>query len=82
MLTEYIQAKWVANISGASDEFKNEFLPETYRILAQYYGDHDGPYLLGDRVTYADFCVYQAIDNNERIGAVVSPSFAYWASTY
>jgi glutathione S-transferase len=38
--------------------------------MGQYYSDTDGPYLLGDKVTYADFAVYQSIDNDERTGTL------------
>lgn len=63
------RAQWVANIKGPSEEFKNETVPKFYSIVAQYYDDRKGPYLLGERITYADFAIYHAIDNNERIGA-------------
>lgn len=37
-------------------------------MISQYYSDVDGPYLLGNKITYADFAVYQSIDNDKRIG--------------
>ncbi|KAK5995649.1 Glutathione S-transferase P 10-like protein [Cladobotryum mycophilum] len=64
------RAAWVPNISGPSDEFKNKTVPKYYDTLAKYYAERNGPYLLGDRVTYADFAIYQSIDNNERIGSL------------
>lgn len=64
--------QWVANIKGATEQYKNEFLPEYYKILAQYYSDRPGPYLLGDKITYADFAVYQSLDNDKRIGTLPS----------
>lgn len=46
-------------------------MPDYYSILSQYYNDHSGPYLLGNTVTYADFAVYQSIDNDERTGTLL-----------
>jgi glutathione S-transferase len=60
----------VANLTEKSEKYKNEVAPEYYNILDQYYRDHAGPYLLGNTVTYADFAVYQSIDNDERTGAL------------
>lgn len=69
-LIRRIQAQWVANIGNPSDEYKNKFLPVYYDVVAKYYSENKGPYLLGDKITYADFAVYQSIDNDERIGAL------------
>lgn len=41
-------------------------MPTYYDLIAQYYSEYEGPYLLGDRVTYVDFAVYQSIDNDRR----------------
>jgi glutathione S-transferase len=64
------QSKWVANLTEKSEKYKNEVAPEYYNVLDQYYRDHAGPYLLGNTVTYADFAVYQSIDNDERTGTL------------
>jgi glutathione S-transferase len=50
-------------------------VPTYYCVLGQYYSDNDGPYLLGDKITYGDFAAYQSIDNDERTGTlpVISP---------
>lgn len=53
-----------------SAKYKDEYAPEYYRVVAQYYADSEGPYLLGDRVTYADFAIYQSIDNDARTGTL------------
>ncbi|KAK1148529.1 hypothetical protein N8T08_009535 [Aspergillus melleus] len=66
------RSRWVANLTGKSDTYKNEVAPEYYNLLDQYYRDQAGPYLLGDSVTYADFAVYQSIDNDERTGTLPS----------
>lgn len=60
----------MANLTAKSEAYKNEFAPKYYSVIAQYYNDHAGPYLLGDKVTYADFAVYQSIDNDERTGTL------------
>lgn len=61
-----MQSRWVANLSDKTDKYKYEFVPKYYSILGKYYSDYEGPYLLGSKVTYADFAVYQSIDNDER----------------
>jgi glutathione S-transferase len=66
----FLQSRWVANLTEKADKYKNEFVPQYYTILGQYYNDREGPYLLGDKVTYADFAVYQSIDNDERTGTL------------
>jgi len=45
-------------------------VPTYYEVLSEYYSKQGGPYLLGDRVTYADFAVYQSIDNDEKTGTL------------
>jgi glutathione S-transferase len=52
------------------DAYKDDFVPQYYNLLGQYYNDRGGPYLLGDKVTYADFAVYQSIDNDARTGTL------------
>lgn len=65
-----IQAQWVAILKGVTESYKNEIVPAYYDLVAQYYSDVDGPYLLGDKITYADFAVYQSIDNDTRTGTI------------
>lgn len=62
--------QWVLNLNTATDEYKAKFVPNYYDILGQYYEESGGPYLLGDRITYADFAVYQSIDNDEKTGTL------------
>ncbi|KAM0543989.1 hypothetical protein ACHAPJ_012014 [Fusarium lateritium] len=66
------RSKWVPNLSNPSDEFKDKIVPEYYEVLAQYYSDREGPYLLGNEVSYADFAVYQSIDNDTRTKTIPS----------
>lgn len=65
-----MQSKWVANLDGATPEYKNDFVPKYYRLVGKYYSDREGPYLLGDRITYTDFAIYQSIDNDRRTGTL------------
>lgn len=61
-----------------TDKYKNELVPEYYKVVSQYYSEQGGPFLLGDKITYADFAVYGSIDNNERIGVQsVSGTFPF-----
>lgn len=55
---------------SANREYKDSVVPKYYAVLAQYYAERKGPYLLGDKVTYADFAVYQSIDNDRRTGTL------------
>ncbi|KAK4867778.1 hypothetical protein LT330_006669 [Penicillium expansum] len=64
------RAQWVAILKGVTESYKNEIVPAYYDLVAQYYSDVDGPYLLGDKITYADFAVYQSIDNDTRTGTI------------
>ncbi|KAJ5852160.1 uncharacterized protein N7529_011545 [Penicillium soppii] len=64
------RSQWVANLKGATEAYKNEYVPKYYDLIAQYYSDVDGPYLLGDKITYADFAIYQSIDNDTRTGTI------------
>ncbi|KAJ5182500.1 glutathione S-transferase [Penicillium capsulatum] len=64
------RSQWVANLTEKSEKYRNEVSPGYYKLLGQYYEDRAGPYLLGDKVTYADFAVYQSIDNDERTGTL------------
>ncbi|EGR45740.1 uncharacterized protein TRIREDRAFT_5330 [Trichoderma reesei QM6a] len=64
------RTQWVASLKGVTDEYRNKIVPEYYNVIAQYYSANNGPYLLGDRITYADFAVYQSIDNDERTGTL------------
>lgn len=66
-----MQFQWVANLKNPTDDYKNKVVPEYYNVLSRHYNDRGGPFLLGTRVTYADFAVYQSIDNDERTGTLV-----------
>ncbi|KAJ5361123.1 Glutathione S-transferase/chloride channel C-terminal [Penicillium brevicompactum] len=63
------RSQWVAILKGVTEAYRN-YVPTYYDLLAQYYSDVDGPYLLGDKITYADFAVYQSIDNDKRTGTL------------
>ena len=65
----FIKYNWVTQLKGVTKEFTNEFLPWYYDVITQYYAEREGPYLLGDKITYVDFAVYQSLDNDQRIGA-------------
>lgn len=56
-------------MSNKTDEYKSS-VPGYHDVLAKYYSDFTGPYLLGDKITYADFAVYQSLDNDKRTGTL------------
>ncbi|GAB1192540.1 hypothetical protein APSETT444_001732 [Aspergillus pseudonomiae] len=64
------RAQWVSNLGNVTDKFKNEYVPNYYNVLATFYAQKEGPYLLGERITYTDFVVYQSIDNDSQIGTL------------
>lgn len=53
-----------------TDKYKDEYLPKFYDLAAQYYSDVAGPYLLGDKITYADFAIYKSICDDDHFGAL------------
>ncbi|KAE8420245.1 putative glutathione S-transferase [Aspergillus pseudocaelatus] len=57
-------------LGNITDRFRNEFVPKYYNILATSYAKQEGPYLLGERITYPDFVIYQSIDNDPQIGTL------------
>lgn len=58
-------------LGGVSEEYKNTTAPSFYKCMEHFYSqDSSGPYLLGNMITYADFAVYQAIDNDIRLGGI------------
>ena len=72
-----MQSQWVANLSNKTDKYKDEYAPQYYKLLGQYYSDNDGPYLLGGKASYVDFAVYQSIDNDERTGTLPVGCYSY-----
>lgn len=69
-LTEFFQAQWVAQLKGVSEEYKNNYVAEYHRIISHFYSQRGGPFLLGDKITYVDFAVYQSLDNDQKIGTL------------
>ncbi|KAJ5598887.1 glutathione S-transferase [Penicillium lagena] len=64
------RSQWASQLKAKTAEYKNDFAPKYYKILAEYYSERAGPYLLGSNISYADFAVYQSIDNDENIGTL------------
>ncbi|KAL2800263.1 hypothetical protein BJX66DRAFT_332406 [Aspergillus keveii] len=64
------RSQWVGNLKGGNNDYKNKVVPEYYNLVGQYYSEREGPYLLGDKVTYVDFAVFQSIDNDRRTGTL------------
>ncbi|KIW82037.1 hypothetical protein Z517_05064 [Fonsecaea pedrosoi CBS 271.37] len=62
------RALWVTNLSENKPEYKTTTVPLYYGIWDKFYSQHPGPYLLGNTVTYADFAIFQALDNDEVLG--------------
>jgi len=63
------RAKWVANLTENSPDYKKTTVPYFYEIWDNFYSRNAGPYLLGNEITYVDFAVFQALDNDEAVGS-------------
>ncbi|KAF4451545.1 Glutathione S-transferase P 10 [Fusarium austroafricanum] len=68
------RVQWVVNLKSSDAEVKKEYeetyTPQYYDLLETYYNEREGPYLLGEQVSYADFAVYVSIDNDARTGTL------------
>ncbi|CAG1974793.1 hypothetical protein QX201_010104 [Fusarium graminearum] len=61
------RAQWVRNLKeGPRTEYKDTAAPQYYDLIGKYYADREGPYLLGNEISYTDFLVYVSIDNDTR----------------
>jgi glutathione S-transferase len=65
-----IQFQWVQALTKITEQYKDSFVPDYYNLLSRYYSENDGPFLIGNEITYADFVVYCSIDNDDRIGTL------------
>ncbi|GKZ16507.1 hypothetical protein AbraIFM66951_000262 [Aspergillus brasiliensis] len=65
------RSEWVSNFMHPSEKYKTESTPKYYALVGKYYAETEGPYLLGEKVTYADFAIYQIMDNDRRTGTIV-----------
>ncbi|KAM0550269.1 hypothetical protein ACHAPJ_008939 [Fusarium lateritium] len=68
------RVQWVVNLKSqdadVKKEYKETYTPQYYDLLDTYYTEREGPYLLGEQVSYADFAVYVSIDNDARTGTL------------
>lgn len=71
LLTIWIQGAWVTQLSNKTDKYTDDTVPRAHRVLDSFYKQTSGPYLLGDKVTYADFAVYMLLDNDDRAGSKI-----------
>lgn len=70
-------------MTKVTEQYKDTFVPEYYTLLSRYYSENDGPFLIGNEITYADFVVYCSIDNDERIGTLpVSKYIGHWGKRF
>ncbi|KAL7921461.1 hypothetical protein ACQKWADRAFT_295848 [Trichoderma austrokoningii] len=61
---------WVNQLTAKSPDYQAKHVDKFHRLFTDYYSrDTSGPYLLGTKPTYVDFAVFQALDNDECIGA-------------
>ncbi|KAH8124755.1 hypothetical protein ACSS6W_007602 [Trichoderma asperelloides] len=65
---------FVAQLTAKSPDYQATHVDKFYRLFTDFYSrDTSGPYLLGNKPTYVDFAVFQALDNDECIGCAPSP---------
>jgi glutathione S-transferase len=58
----------VAHLLVKNPEYQTTIVPEYYSVLDHYYTKNAGPYLLGDKLSYVDFVVFQSIYDNKKTG--------------
>ncbi|KAL7928132.1 glutathione S-transferase [Trichoderma chlorosporum] len=58
----------VTHLITKTAEYKKTIAPDYYRISDQYYSKNGGPYLLGNKLTYVDFAVFQMLYDNKKTG--------------
>ncbi|PTB63231.1 hypothetical protein BBK36DRAFT_1127635 [Trichoderma citrinoviride] len=63
---------WVNQLTAKATDYKDKHVTKFNDLFTHFYAlDNSGPYLLGNRPTYVDFAVFQALDNDECIGCGV-----------
>lgn len=75
--------KWAGALFSNSEEtlksYKEEYAPQAYKTWNDILSDvTSGPYLLGDKITYADFALYHALedDSDAKVNAESYPHLA------
>ena len=59
-------------MTAKATDYKDKHVTKFNDLFTHFYAlDNSGPYLLGNRPTYVDFAVLQALDNDECIGCGV-----------
>ncbi|KAL7785709.1 hypothetical protein V8C43DRAFT_290794 [Trichoderma afarasin] len=60
---------WVTQLTAKAPDYQGTHVKKFQDLFTDFYSrDASGPYLLGDKPTYVDFAVFQALDNDEAIG--------------
>lgn len=75
--------KWAGAIFGNNEEtlksYRAEYVPQSHKTWDDILSDvTSGPYLLGDRISYADFALYHILedDNEAQVDATSYPHLA------
>ncbi|KAI8373666.1 class gamma glutathione S-transferase [Blakeslea trispora] len=76
VVTELVEA-WFEKFKAAafgSEEVKQNYQtnqrPVELEMFDKYYGNTDGPYLLGEKISYTDFLVYHMIDDDGSLNSI------------
>ncbi|RFU81721.1 hypothetical protein TARUN_508 [Trichoderma arundinaceum] len=60
---------WVTQLTAKAPDYQATHVEKFHRLFTDFYSrDTSGPYLLGNKPTYVDFAVFQALDNDQCIG--------------
>ncbi|KAK4072907.1 uncharacterized protein Triagg1_5584 [Trichoderma aggressivum f. europaeum] len=60
---------WVSQLTAKAPDYQDTHVKKFQGLFTDFYSRNaSGPYLLGDKPTYVDFAVFQALDNDEVIG--------------
>lgn len=69
--------RWAAGVFGTEDQlkaYKETHAVNNYKAFEEILSDTEGPYLLGDKISYADFVLYHMIeDDGSAIDAASQP---------
>nr|AAL02369.3 class gamma glutathione S-transferase 2 [Cunninghamella elegans] len=86
LVRDYFQT-WIKIIKETDEEkLKEHFENDTKKYLGIFndiYGEHQGPYILGEEITYPDFLVYHLLDDDKALDHLADyPNLQQFVNTF
>ncbi|CAO3651024.1 unnamed protein product [Cunninghamella blakesleeana] len=86
LVRDWLQT-WLKIIRETDEEkLKEHFENETKKFLGIFndiYGEHQGPYIFGQEITYPDFLVYHILDDDKALGHLADyPNLQQFVNTF